>query len=116
MTVSGKTFKKLVERYRNFEKNINGNYHIQSNKTNGFPYWVHEDKIYAIWKVKHKWAIGKLKEVGSTKGVLAGPCKDESDWPRSNGKIWEWPSGFTDDDNPIWQDIESGEFNINYLE
>ena len=52
-----------------------GDYILQNQMINRFPFWKHNDQNFAIWydNISECWSIGKNKNLGTSKWIFAGP-------------------------------------------
>ena len=87
-----------------------GDYILQKQMINRFPFWKHSDQNFAIWynNVYECWSVGENKNLGTSKWILAGPhqvCKKPNE-------ITEWMYFQRRKSNLKVKPMASGEFQL----
>ena len=63
-----------------YQGSFGGTYFLQENKTNTYPYLIHQSGQYAIWWINgiNFWAVGNFVDLGSTRAAIIGPSNNNS--------------------------------------
>ena len=111
--ISNKVYSDMKEANLVNEDIVSGKYVVQVEELDNHPHWINENNLIAIWKLSdHKWAFGHVKDKGTRVGILAGPCHDDSFWPKTaNGKGWEHGTK-TEDGELTLKDVGNGDLVI----
>ena len=90
----------LIGEYINAEsKRASGDYVLQDNFINKFPFWRHSEFPYAIWynNVNDRWMISHSKDIGTSKWIFVGPIGSLK-WPHEisfKGKVLVEDNSYT---------------------